>query len=114
MPIRPENVARYGPDWPAITFVIKWVRALGRCECDGRCGRPPGHLDRTGRCVNIHGQPAYQTGSRVVLTTAHLDHTPENMNPANLRAFCNGCHLSYDKDHHAETRRQTLGIVTLF
>lgn len=107
MPIRPENVARYGPDWPAIALTIKWVRALGRCECRGECGRPGGHLDRTSRCVNLHGRPAYGTGSNVVLTTAHLDHTPENMHPANLRAMCQGCHLHYDRDHHAKTRQAT-------
>ena len=49
----------------------------------------------------------YGTGSKVVLTTAHLDHTPENCDPANLRAMCQGCHLHYDRDHHAETARAT-------
>jgi hypothetical protein len=42
-----------------------------------------------------------------VLTTAHLDHTPENCHPENLRAMCNGCHLHYDKDHHRQTRART-------
>jgi hypothetical protein len=42
-----------------------------------------------------------------VLTVAHLDHTPENVHPANLRAMCQGCHLRYDRDHHAETRSAT-------
>lgn len=107
MPIRPENAARYGPDWPAITIVIKWLRALGRCECRGECGRPGYHLDALGRCENIHGQPAIGTGANVVLTSAHLDHTPENMHPANLRAMCQGCHLRYDRNHHAETARAT-------
>ena len=43
----------------------------------------------------------------VVLTTAHLDHTPENCDPANLRAMCQGCHLHYDRDHHRETAAAT-------
>lgn len=107
MPIRPENRLRYPVEWAAITLVVKWLRALGRCECRGECGRPAGHLDVTGRCVNVHGGQAYGTGSKVVLTTAHLDHTPEHCHPANLRAMCNGCHLSYDRDHHAETRRRS-------
>lgn len=42
----------------------------------------------------------------VVLTTAHLDHTPENCDPGNLRAMCQGCHLHYDRDHHARTRAE--------
>ena len=107
MPIRPENVARYPQEWPAISWVIRWVRALGRCECRCQCGRPGYHLDASGRCVNLNGHPAVGTGSNVVLTTAHLDHTPENCHPANLRAMCQGCHLHYDKPHHAETRRAT-------
>lgn len=114
MPVRPENRDRYGPDWRSITLAIKVLRAHGRCECDGRCGRPTDHLDRFGRCVNLHDQPAHGTGSLVVLTTAHLDHQPENMHPSNLMAACQGCHLHYDKAHHAETRLHNLGIVALF
>lgn len=107
MPIRAENRVRYPADWPAITWVVKFLRAGSRCECTGQCGRPADHLDRAGRCVNVHGQPAHRTGSNVVLTTAHLDHTPENCRPANLRAMCQGCHLHYDREHHAATARTT-------
>jgi 5-methylcytosine-specific restriction endonuclease McrA len=49
----------------------------------------------------------YGTGSTVVLTTAHLNHTPEDCRPENLRAMCQGCHLHYDREHHAQTRRRT-------
>jgi hypothetical protein len=45
--------------------------------------------------------------STVVLTTAHLDHTPENCDDTNLMAMCNGCHLHYDREHHARTRAAT-------
>lgn len=103
-PIRPENRHRYPADWPAITQRIKTDRAAGRCECTGECGRPAEHLDRDGRCRNHHGQPAHGTGSTVVLTTAHLDHTPEHSDDDNLRAMCQGCHLHYDRAHHAATR----------
>jgi hypothetical protein len=105
MPIRPENRKRYPAEWPAISWVIRWVRALGRCECRGECENAAFWKDR---CDAINGQPHPRTGSTVVLTVAHLDHTPENCHPANLRAMCQGCHLRYDRDHHAETRRTTL------
>lgn len=91
MPIRPENRGRYPADWPDISRRIRFDRAKGRCECDGRCGRPPEHLGpdpieredpRPTRCVNHHGEPAYGTGSTVVLTTAHLNHTPEQIRKA--------------------------------
>lgn len=103
MPIRPENRSRYPADWKEISLAIK-DRAGWRCECTGECGRHEYHLDDDGRCVNEHGRPAIGTGSKVVLTTAHLDHTPENCEPENLRAMCQGCHLHYDREHHAETR----------
>lgn len=103
MPIRPENRDRYPADWPDISRRIRFERAGGRCECQGECGR--GTHD--GRCPNVHGMPAYGTGSQVVLTTAHLDHTPENCDPENLKAMCQGCHLHYDREHHLETRSWT-------
>lgn len=101
-PIRPENLDRYPADWPEITSRIK-ERAEWQCECLGECGR--GTHD--GRCPNRHGEPAYGTGSRVVLTTAHLNHTPEDCRDENLRAMCQGCHLHYDREHHAQTRAET-------
>lgn len=115
MPIRPENVARYGPDWPALSWVIRWLRALGRCECRGECaGIPTWHgAAPRARCEALNGRPSIRTGATVVLTVAHLDHTPENMHPANLRAFCQACHLRYDREHHAETRRATRALARI-
>ena len=81
MPVRPETRDRYPADWAAISLAIK-ERAGWRCECLGECGR--GTHD--GRCPNRHGQAAYGTGSKVVLTTAHSDHTPENVDPSKVRA----------------------------
>ncbi len=108
MPIRPENRGRYPDDWRAISFRIRTERAQGRCECRGECGRPAAHISADGRCWNRNGRLAFGTGSRVVLTVAHLDHTPEHCTDDNLRAMCQGCHLSYDRDHHAETRQRVL------
>lgn len=107
MPIRPENRNRYPANWRDISHRIRAERAQWRCECLGECGR--GTHD--GRCPNVHGQPAYGTGSKVVLTTAHLDHTPEHCDDDNLRAMCQGCHLHYDREHHAETRAGTLAAA---
>lgn len=102
MPIRPENKNRYPADWKDISLRIK-ERAGWQCECEGECGRGT-HLER---CPNTHGNPAYGTGSKVILTTAHLNHTPENCDDDNLKAMCQGCHLHYDKDHHTQTRANT-------
>jgi len=100
VPIRPENRDRYPKDWPTISRAIRYTRAGGRCECAGECG-PDRHA---GRCPAEDAHPHPVTGSLVVLTVAHLDHTPENVDPANLLAMCQRCHLWYDRAHHAETR----------
>jgi hypothetical protein len=97
MPIRPENRARYGSDWADFSDRIRFGRAGGWCECTGECGRGT----HVGRCPNKHGEPAYGTESQVVLTVAHLCHTPECR--VHVKAMCQGCHLHYDKAHHAET-----------
>ena len=101
-PVRASERCRYPADWPVISDRIRFGRAGGRCECAGECDR--GHL---GRCPAVHGQRHPVTGSRVVLTTAHLDRRPENCADANLRAMCQRCHLSYDAAQHAANRAAT-------
>ena len=105
MPIKPENVHRYPPDWPQITLRRK-VASGWRCECDGRCGWARcGTTLGGGRCLAAQDMPHPLTGSMVVLTTAHLNHTPEDCADDNLLVMCPGCHLSYDRDHHRESAR---------
>ena len=36
----------------------------------------------------------------MVLTVAHLDHTPENNALTNLKAMCQRCHLRLDSFQH--------------
>lgn len=107
MPIRPENRGRYPADWTTAVVPRIAARAGGRCECLGECGRPAAHLADDGRCHNLQGRPAFGTGARVVLTVAHRDHVPEHCDDGNLAHWCQGCHLHYDRDHHAETRART-------
>jgi 5-methylcytosine-specific restriction endonuclease McrA len=109
VPIRPENRGRYPEDWAAVRERIL-ARAVGdagvaQCECRGECGRGTHPHER---CPNVQGGLAYGTGSVVVLTIAHLDHQPEHNDSSNLRAMCQGCHLHYDKEHHAESRARNL------
>jgi 5-methylcytosine-specific restriction endonuclease McrA len=44
---------------------------------------------------------------RIVLTVAHLDHDPQNNDPANLMALCQYCHNRYDAEHRRQTRART-------
>lgn len=87
MPILPENKKRYPANWNDIRKKIL-ERANNKCEF---CG--------------IENYTIKPNGSRVVLTIAHLDHTPENCDPENLRALCQSCHNKYDAKHRAETRK---------
>lgn len=91
MPIRPENRARYPKDWKAISLRIRTERAESRCECLGECG-----ADHDGRCDAINYEAHPLTGSKVILTVAHLDHIPENCGDDNLKAMCQRCHNKYD------------------
>ena len=89
MPIRAEMKDRYPDDWDEISYRIRFERAGGRCE----------------ECGAAHGWPHPETGSRVVLTTAHLDHHPENNSEGNLKALCQKCHNTYDGPKRAASRK---------
>jgi len=115
MPIRAENRDRYPADWKAIRAAIL-DRAGNRCE---QCKAPNGEVitrgggihagsymlmrgevfdDKTGDFLGVARGSEYSCARmvKVVLTIAHLDHTPENNDPANLRAWCQRCHNAYD------------------
>lgn len=96
MPIRPENKHRYPKDWSRIADDVR-NRAGNRCEGS------PAYPD----CRAENGKLHPVTGSRVVLTVAHLDHAPENCAPDNLRAMCQRCHVTYDAEHHKRTAYAT-------
>ena len=114
MPIRPENKARYPKNWPEISASIR-ERAGNRCEkCQAPNGKKIGRgigadvgrywFDgevrdaETGKLLWYQLSQEFEAGPavKVVLTVAHLDHTPENCDPANLRAWCQRCHNAYD------------------
>jgi len=48
--------------------------------------------------------------TKIILTIAHLDNDKENfeVKDERLKALCQRCHLSLDKEIHAEKRRETL------
>lgn len=116
MPIKPENRARYPFDWPAIVAEVR-ERSGNRCEGSPRfpdCRLPNGavgyregdHWVQLGESIDEAGlavEAAEEDGHkviRIVLTVGHLDHTPENCDRANLRHWCQRCHLVYDLTHH--------------
>ena len=96
VPIKPENKDRYPADWK---HIVERIRERSRDACEGS----PAYPD----CRAKNGEPHPVTGSIVVLTTAHLDHTPENCDPKNLRHWCQRCHLTYDAKHHSQSAYMT-------
>lgn len=96
MPVKPENLARYPANWREIVAQVR--ERSGDC-CEGSPAFPD--------CRAPNGAPHPTTGSRVVLTTGHLDHVPEHCDLSNLRHWCQRCHLVYDGKHHAETAYAT-------
>lgn len=109
MPIRPDQKARYPKNWKEISQRIR-RRARKRCECRGECGTDHGQemsnycgedyaengKNQPNRCMARQYQPHHHTGSKVILTVAHLDHIPENCDDKNLKAMCQRCHNKYD------------------
>lgn len=97
MPIKDKS--RYPSNWKQIRQDIL-KRANNKCEF---CG--------------IENYAIRENGSKVVLTIAHLDHTPENCDYNNLRALCQKCHNNYDmptRIAHRKKRPQASMICGAF
>jgi len=101
----PIDYSEYPKDWSEI-----------RCRILHRAGERRDHKGRIvveARCEwcgaenhRLH----FETGSMVVLTTAHLDHDKHNhdVKDDRLAALCQRCHLGYDREHHVKRRRENM------
>ena len=79
---------RYPADWRARSRFVRVYRARGRCKW----------------CGAVNGRPV--TGSRVVLTVAHVyDKRPEAASLLNLAALCQKCHNRHDDADRSPGRR---------
>lgn len=134
MPIKPENRGRYPADWKAIVAKVR-ERSGDRCEgspafpdCrvpngavgyrqEGRWVQLGTSIDEAGLACDAAVDDGYKV-TRIVLTTAHLNHQPEDCRMENLRHLCQRCHLHHDRQHHAETsaatRRARANTLELF
>lgn len=90
----PINYKEYHPKW---TLIVRLIRKRSGNKCEGS----PKYPD----CRAVNGEPHPVTGSKVVLTTAHMDHIKENNRFWNLRHLCQRCHLTHDRHQHAENRK---------
>jgi len=95
----PMLKSRYPANWHEIALQIK-EKANWKCEECGRECRKAGEsltefikriAPTADLLIEIVAKP-----TRVVLTTSHLDHIPENCEASNLKALCAPCHCRYD------------------
>jgi hypothetical protein len=90
-PIRPEMRSRYPSDWAVRSRFVRHIRARNKCEW----------------CGAENGKPHPTTGSKVVLTAAHVhDHRPEAASLLNLAALCQLCHNRHDAPLRAQGRKE--------
>lgn len=85
----PIDYKLYHPNWKAISRRIRFERAQNKCEW----------------CQAENYQPHPVTGSKVILTVAHIDHNRDNNADENLAALCQRCHLNHDRNQHAASRK---------
>lgn len=92
---------------------------IPRCECRGECGGWHAQEDE-GRCLELHGGKAAGFKGDVVLTVAHLDREPAGRDMERLRAYCQKCHLNYDREDNrikataTRTQNRAAGTSPLF
>jgi hypothetical protein len=85
--------------WKKELYPVNWreIVAAVRDRSGGRCEQ----------CGAYNKEPHPETGSKVVLTCAHLNHDTADNRMSNLRHLCQRDHLRHDAAHHAETARRT-------
>lgn len=87
----PCDYKKYPKNWKEIRAKIL-LRAKNKCElCDAE-----------------NYKPHWKTGSKVVLTIAHIDQDKTNNMDYNLLALCQRCHNKIDLPHRIKNRNKKL------
>lgn len=77
-------------------------RSGNRCECLGQCGL----THEGGRCTALNHEAHPTTGSKVVLTLAHMHGVPlEETSIDRMFHACQQCHNKYDAPMRAAGRK---------
>lgn len=90
----PIDYKDYHPKW---TLIRRLILKRANNKCEGSDKYP------NCRVMNYHIHAT--TGSKVILTIAHLDHNKKNNRFSNLKALCQRCHLGHDLPHHITNRK---------
>lgn len=94
MPISAERMKLY-PGGSIHSKEWKAFRAKLLERADNRCEGTP----QFPSCRAENGEPHPDTGGRVVLTIAHMDHDETHSDPNRCRALCQRCHNNWDAAH---------------
>ena len=113
----PINYRDYHPKWSLIRRLIL-KRANNCCEECNVKNYDMGYridgtfyseeqicdiLDKTGFDLTDKLPESKQQAIKIVLTVAHLDHDTANNRFSNLRAWCQRCHLNFDRKDNSRS-----------
>lgn len=112
MPISPDRMKLY-PGGGTHSKEWKDFRASLLERAGNRCEGTPQNPEC--RAENHQSHP--ETGSKVVLTIAHMDWDESHADPLRCRALCQRCHNQWDSIHRqknaAKTRRRKAPQIDL-
>lgn len=112
MPISPERMKLY-PGGSIRSKQWRTFRASILERAGNRCEGTPMHPS----CCAANGEAHPETGGKVVLTIAHMDHDESHADPDRCRALCQRCHNKWDAPHRranaARTRHNKLALADL-
>lgn len=86
----PCDYSKYPKNWKTEIRPRILKRSGGGCE----------------KCGAMNYQPHPETGSKVVLTIAHLNHDLRDNSDLNLMALCQRCHNRHDAAFRSQNRRK--------
>jgi hypothetical protein len=91
------DYADYPENWKEIRARVleraKNADGISQCECHGECGRE----HKGSRCLHLqYGRLTTKSKYKVILTTAHLCHTPNCARLDHLKSMCQPCHQIFD------------------
>lgn len=102
MPISKERMKEY-PGGSIHSKEWKDFRASLLERAENKCEGTPQNPE----CRAENGKPHPETGSKVVLTIAHMDHDHTHADPERCRALCQRCHNQWDAPHRQANARLT-------
>ncbi|MDJ1500487.1 hypothetical protein [Xanthocytophaga agilis] len=103
----PIDYKDYHPKWTLIRRLIL-KRASNKCESCGADNHelhPKSIETITTPDIFTGEELTTVTGTKVILTIAHLDHDVKNNRFNNLKALCQACHLNYDREDNIQRKK---------